>query len=174
MEVELRDAHGAVVPAGEVGELFCRSPYSFNGYLNRPRETAEAVIDGWVTVGDLAMRDGEGFIRIVDRKKDMIITGGVNVYPAEVEAVIRTVTGVVDVAVVGVPDAEWGERIHAFVVPAAGAAPLAEQIISACRERLAGFKVPRGLTFVEEFPRNPSGKLLKRELREAAATAARA
>jgi long-chain acyl-CoA synthetase len=76
--------------------------------------------------------------------------------------------------VVGVPDAEWGERIHAFVVPAAGAAPLAEQIISACRERLAGFKVPRGLTFVEEFPRNPSGKLLKRELREAAATAARA
>ena len=174
MEVELRDAGGAVVPAGEVGELFCRSPYSFNGYLNRPRETTEAVIDGWVTVGDLAMRDSEGFIRIVDRKKDMIISGGVNVYPAEVEAVIRTVQGVVDVAVVGVPDAEWGERIHAFVVPAAGAAPLAEQIISACRERLAGFKVPRGLTFVEEFPRNPSGKLLKRELREAAATAARA
>lgn len=168
MEVELRDARGVVVPAGEVGELFCRSPYSFNGYLNRPHETAEAVIEGWVTVGDLAVRDTEGFIRIVDRKKDMIITGGVNVYPAEVEAVIRTVTGVVDVAVVGVPDAEWGERIHAFVVPAAGAAPDAEQILSACRARLAGFKVPRGVSFVDEFPRNPSGKLLKRELRQTA------
>lgn len=173
MEVELRDARGAVVPAGEVGELFCRSPYSFNGYLNRPHETAAAVIDGWVTVGDLAIRDDEGFIRIVDRKKDMIISGGVNVYPAEIEGVIRTVRGVVDVAVVGVPDEEWGERIHAFVVPAAGAPPLADQIISACRERLAGFKVPRGLTFVEEFPRNPSGKLLKRELREAAGAALR-
>jgi len=171
MEVELRDAQGAVVAPGEVGELFCRSPYSFNGYLNRPRETAEAVIDGWVTVGDLAIRDDEGFLRIVDRKKDMIITGGVNVYPAEIEAVIRTVAGVVDVAVVGVPDPEWGERIHAFVVPAAGATPEAEHIVATCRDRLAGFKVPRGISFVAEFPRNPSGKLLKRELRQAAGAA---
>ncbi|MFM7273290.1 MAG: class I adenylate-forming enzyme family protein, partial [Gammaproteobacteria bacterium] len=89
MELELRDSSGRAVASGEVGELFCRSPYSFNGYLNRPEETAAAIVDGWVTVGDLAIRDEEGFIRIVDRKKDMIITGGVNVYPAEIEAVLR-------------------------------------------------------------------------------------
>ena len=169
MEVELRDAQGAVVAPGEVGELFCRSPYSFNGYLNRPKETADAVVDGWVTVGDLAIRDEDGYLRIVDRKKDMIITGGVNVYPAEIEAVIRAVPGVMDVAVVGAPDAEWGERIHAFVVPVSGSELSAAQIVAACRESLAGLKVPRGVSFVGEFPRNPSGKLLKRELREAAA-----
>lgn len=168
MEVELRDAQGAVVLPGQVGELFCRSPYSFNGYLNRAHETAEAVVDGWVTVGDLAIRDDEGFLHIVDRKKDMIITGGVNVYPAEIEAVIRGVTGVIDAAVVGVPDAEWGERIHAFVVPGPDAELDDSRIVAACRERLAGFKVPRGVSFVGELPRNPSGKLLKRELREAA------
>jgi long-chain acyl-CoA synthetase len=162
MEIELRRDDGALVGPGEIGELFCRGPYAFNGYLNRPEDTAETLRDGWITVGDLAWADEEGFIHIVDRKKDMVVTGGVNVYPREVEIVIADVPGVKDVAVVGLPDPEWGERLHAFVVGDAGEA----EIMAACRTRLAGFKTPRSVSFLADLPRNASGKLLKKVLRE--------
>lgn len=168
MDVELRGADGAVVAAGEVGELFCRGPYTFNGYYERPAETAETIVDDWVTVGDMAVRDGDGFITIVDRKKDMVVTGGLNVYPREIENVIAGVPGVREVAVVGLADTEWGERLHAFIV-ADGEPPSRDAVSAACRAQLAGFKVPRTITFLEELPRNTGGKVLKRALRELAA-----
>ena len=117
MEIEIRRPDGSLCDADEVGELFARGPYTFVGYLNRERETAEAVRDGWVTVQDLAVRDAEGYISIVGRAKDMIVSGGINIYPAEIEKVIAAQSGVAEVAVVGMSDEEWGERIHAFVVP---------------------------------------------------------
>jgi acyl-CoA synthetase (AMP-forming)/AMP-acid ligase II len=166
MEVELRRTDGSIADAGEPGELFCRGPTLFNGYWNRPEATAETLIDGWVTVGDVATRDDEGFITIVDRKKDMVITGGMNVYPKEVETIIATVPGVREVAVVGEPSREWGESVHAFVVPGSGTAPEADAIIAACRAQLSGYKVPQAVSFIAELPRNTGGKILKAELRE--------
>lgn len=168
MEVELRRPDGTAANSGETGELFCRGPYTFNGYLKCPAETAAALSDGWVTVGDLAVRDDDGFITIADRKKDMVVTGGVNVYPREIENVIEAIDGVLECAVVGLPDEEWGERLHAYIVPADGASLRDALIDAACRQQLAGFKVPKGYTFLDALPRNPSGKLIKRLLRETA------
>ena len=169
MQVELRDDDGNPVPDGTPGELFARGPMTFNGYLNRPEETAEALrTDGWCTVGDMAVRDEEGFHYIVDRKKDMVVTGGINVYPREIENVVARVAGVSEVAIIGEPDAEWGERLHAFIVPTPGAPPAPEMIIAACRAELAGFKIPRVVSFIDELPRNAGGKVLKRDLRERA------
>lgn len=165
MEVELRDETGAAVVSGEVGELFARGPTGFSGYWRRPGETAEAMRDGWITVGDLATRDADGFITILDRKKDMVISGGMNVYPREVETVLTALPGVREAAVIGVPDPEWGERLHAFIVAEGGASDPA-MIDAACRDRLAGYKRPRGISFVPELPRNAGGKVLKRVLRE--------
>lgn len=165
IEIELRDDGDAPVADGEPGELFVRGPYAFNGYRNRPEETADALRDGWVTVGDMAVRDSEGFYTIVDRKNDMIVTGGINVFPREIENVLIRMPGIADVAVVGLPDDEWGERLHAFIV-AAPDARHPEAIVAACRAELAGFKVPRGITFIDELPRNVGGKLVKRLLRE--------
>lgn len=167
MEIELRDEEGNPVPDNTPGELYTRGPTTFNGYWGRPAETAEAVsADGWVTVGDMAVRDEDGYFYIVDRKKDMIVSGGVNVYPREIENVIAHLPGVAEVAVVGLPDAEWGEKVCAFIVPAGGATVDAEAVIAACRKRLAGFKIPRIVRTIDELPRNPTGKILKRELRD--------
>ncbi|WP_371432015.1 class I adenylate-forming enzyme family protein [Novosphingobium sp.] len=167
IEVELRDENGEPVPNGTPGELFARGPTTFNGYLNRPEETAEAVKEGgWVTVGDMAIRDDDGFHYIVDRKKDMVVSGGVNVYPREIENVVARVEGVAEVAVVGRPDREWGEALHAFIVPFTGAEVDADLVIKACRTELSGYKVPRGISFIGELPRNASGKIMKRELRD--------
>lgn len=165
MAIELRDDAGAPVADGVPGELFACGPYGFNGYRNRPADTAEAIIDGWITVGDMAVRDSDGFYTIVDRKKDMVISGGMNVYPREVENIIARVPGVAEAAVVGLPDSEWGERLHAFVVAKRGASPSTDAIVSACRANLAGFKVPRGVSFMDELPRNAGGKIIKRLLR---------
>lgn len=152
--------------AGEPGELFCRSPTSFNGYWQRPTETSETCADGWVTVGDIAVADAEGFISIIDRKKDMIVTGGMNVYPREIENIISSMPGAREVAVVGKPDHEWGERLHAFIVPISNGAIDAGAVLSFCRDNLAAFKVPREITFLTELPRNVGGKVLKTALRE--------
>ena len=166
-EVELRDEDGRPVGPGEVGELFSRSPYLFTGYHERPDETAAAVDPrGWATVGDLAVRDEDGFYFIVDRKKDMIISGGFNVYPREVENVILDIDGVADAAVIGVPDAQWGESIVAYVTPHRGGGVDAQAVMDACRTDLASFKVPREVRFVDALPRNAGGKVLKRDLRE--------
>ena len=166
MEVMLRDEAGAAVPPGAVGELYCRGPTIFNGYWNREAATAETLVDGWVTVGDLAVRDGDGFLSIVDRKKDMIVTGGLNVYPREIEDVIARLPGVREVAVVGLPDDRWGERLHAFVVTD-DRAPVSEaDIEELCRRELAGYKQPKGVSFIPALPRNAGGKILKRALRQ--------
>ena len=163
-EVRLLDDDGEVGP-GEVGELFSNSPFLFNGYWRKPRETAEAFRDGWVSVGDLARRDEEGYIYIVDRKKDMVISGGVNIFPREVEEELLRHPDILDAAVVGVPDERWGESLKAFVVLRAGARLKAEELEAFCKGRLARFKIPRIVETLQALPRNAYGKVLKGELR---------
>jgi long-chain acyl-CoA synthetase len=140
------------------------------GYWQNPQATAEAVTaDGWFKTGDAGYTDAEGYLYLHDRVKDMIVSGGENVYPAEVENVVARHPGVADVAVIGVPDERWGEAVKAIVVPAPGteAGPATEaDIIAFARDQLAGYKLPKSVDFAEVLPRNPSGKLLKRELRE--------
>ncbi|QYG95151.1 long-chain-fatty-acid--CoA ligase [Iamia sp. SCSIO 61187] len=167
--VELRvvDGKGNDVKTGEVGELWTRSGQNMVGYWNNPEATAEAVTpDGWFKTGDAGYLDEDGFVYLHDRVKDMIVSGGENVYPAEVENALMTHPDVADVAVIGVPDDRWGEAVKAIVVPAADAEPSEDDLIAHTRERLAGFKLPKSVDFATELPRNPSGKLLKRELRE--------
>lgn len=166
MEIEIRHEDGSECDVGEIGELFARGPYTFIGYLNREKETAAALQDGWVTVQDLAVRDADGYISIVGRAKDMIVSGGINIYPAEIEKVIAQQDNVAEVAVVGVPDEEWGERVHAFVVPHPGERIDEQLLADRCRAALSSYKVPRGITVLDDLPRNPSGKILKKDLRE--------
>ncbi len=164
VEAEVRREDGSVCGPDEVGELWSRGPVLFNGYWNRPEETAKAVRDGWVSVGDMARRDAEGFLYIVDRKKDMVLSSGVNIYPREVEEVLLAHPHVADAAVIGVPDETWGERLKAFVVPR-GAEVTAEAISAHCAGRIAGYKIPRDIALVDALPRNANGKVLKTELR---------
>ncbi|MYE48833.1 MAG: long-chain fatty acid--CoA ligase [Gammaproteobacteria bacterium] len=163
-EVRLLDDDAEAGP-GEVGELFSNSPFLFNGYWRKPRETAEAFRDGWVSVGDLARRDEEGYIYIVDRKKDMVISGGVNIFPREIEEELLRHTDILDAAVVGVPDERWGESLKAFVVLRAGATLNADELADFCEGRLARFKIPRRVETLPALPRNAYGKVLKGELR---------
>jgi fatty-acyl-CoA synthase len=164
-DVRIVDEEDHDVPLGEVGELVLRGPTVFAGYWGLPEATAEAKRGGWFHSGDLAREDPHGFITLVDRKKDMIISGGENVYPIEVEQVLHRYPGISDVAVVGVPDQRWGETVLAVVVPAAGTELSERDVIEFCRERIAHFKCPRRVELVEELPRNATGKVLKRELR---------
>jgi fatty-acyl-CoA synthase len=165
VEVRIVDERDEDVAPGEVGELVLRGPNVFAGYWGLPEATAEAMRGGWFHSGDLARQDAEGFVTLVDRKKDMIISGGENVYPIEVEQILHRHPGVADVAVIGAPDHRWGETIVAVIVPAPDAAIDGDQIITYCRERIAHFKCPRRVEVVDELPRNATGKLLKRELR---------
>jgi fatty-acyl-CoA synthase len=170
--VRLLDADGSDVPDGEVGELYSRAPYAFSGYWQDPARTAEAFRDAWCSVGDLARRDADGFYHLVDRKSNMIISGGENVYPSEVEGVIGAHPAVQDVAVIGVPHEKWGEAVHAVVVPRAGATPTEAELIQWCRERMAGYKRPQSVAFIDEaaMPRTATGKILHRLLRDQHAT----
>lgn len=165
-EVRLVGADGRDVPTGEVGELWFRGPHLSQGYWNRPEATAEAYVDGgWFRSGDLARCDADGFFTIAGRAKEMIISGGVNVYPAEIEAVLLQHPGVRDAAVVGVEDPTWGEAGIAFVVPlAAGSAP-AESLLEFVGERLARFKLPKAVVHLAELPRTAYGKVVKGELK---------
>jgi fatty-acyl-CoA synthase len=170
VDVRIVDAEDQDVPVGAVGELVLRGPNVFAGYWGRPVETAEAMRGGWFHSGDLGRVDADGFVTLVDRVKDMIISGGENVYPIEVEQALFRHFSVADVAVIGVPDPKWGETVVAVVVPASGAyadtAPDAAALIAYARERIAHFKCPRRIEFVDELPRNATGKILKRALRE--------
>ena len=148
------------------GELWVKSPSAFAGYWNMPDATAEAFHDGWITVGDVAKRDEDGFIYIVDRKKDMVITGGVNVYPREIEELLFTHPAVSDVAVVGIPDEKWGERLKAFVVLQSGESLDAEGVEQFCEGKLSRFKIPKDMAAIDSLPRNANGKVLKTELRK--------
>ncbi len=164
-EIELRRQDGMPCGADEVGELFSRSPYLFNGYWGRPEETAESFRDGWVTVGDLARRDEEGYLYIVDRLKDMVISGGVNLYPREVEEIIFQHPGVLEAAVIGIPDEKWGEVLKAFVVRRPGQDFGAGAVLEFLEPRLARMKMPKQVEFIEQIPRNANGKVLKTTLR---------
>lgn len=161
------DGRGREVPTGEVGEIIAKGPNIMVGYWNKPAETAEALRDGWLYTGDLASMDEEGYVYIVDRKKDMIITGGENVFSTEVENALYTHPAVLEAAVVGVPDTTWGEAIKAIIVLKPGMRATAEDIMEHCRAHIAHFKVPRSVDFYEgALPKSGSGKILKRELRE--------
>jgi acyl-CoA synthetase (AMP-forming)/AMP-acid ligase II len=153
--------------AGEVGELWTRSVQNFQGYWNNAEETARTLgADGWLRTGDAGFLDAEGYLFLTDRVKDMIISGGENIYPAEIENALADHPVIADVAVIGVPDARWGKTVKAIVVPKPGATPGADEIIAFARTRLAHFKCPTSVDFAATLPRNPSGKILKRELRE--------
>jgi long-chain acyl-CoA synthetase len=167
--VELRivdAATGVDVPSGEVGEIWIRSPQVMLGYWHLPEETEKALAEGgWFRSGDVGYLDPDGYLYIHDRVKDMIVSGGENVYPAEVENVLMAHPAVADVAVIGVPHDKWGETAKALVVRAAGVEVTDEELIDYCRQRLARYKCPTSVEWVESLPRNPSGKLLKKDLR---------
>ena len=166
--IRLLDPEGSDVPDGGVGELFSRTPYVFDGYWKNPEKTAEAFRGAWRSVGDLARRDANGYYHLVDRKSNMIISGGENIDPSEVESLLGGHDAVKDVAVLGLPDAKWGEAVHAVVVLHAGARATEAELLGWCRDRIAGYKRPRGVTFLEdhEMPRTATGKILHRVLRE--------
>ena len=154
------------LPLGEAGELLVRGPQVMKGYWNQPEETAETLRDGWLHTGDIARMDEDGYLYIVERKKDLIIASGFNVYPREVEEVLYMHPAVQEAAAVGVPDAYRGESVKAFVVLRAGATATDQEIIAFCRERLASFKAPRQVEFRKELPKSAIGKILRRELRD--------
>lgn len=167
VQVRVVDPDGTDVAPGTVGELWTRSAQNMVGYWNNPEATAATLrADGWLRTGDAGYISADGYLHLHDRIKDMIVSGGENVYPAEVENVLMTHPGIADAAVVGVPDQRWGEAVKAVVVARNGCVLSADDVIGFARNRLAGFKLPKSVDFVEELPRNPSGKLLKRELRE--------
>lgn len=166
VEVQILDNNFNEVAPGVIGEIVVRGDHIMKGYWNKAKETAETLINGWVHTGDLGYADSEGFIFLVDRKKDMIISGGFNIYPKEIEDVILTHPAVQDVAVIGVPDQKWGEAVKAVIVLKPGQSVSEEGIIEHCRHRMASFKKPKSVDFVEELIRNPYGKVMKRELRD--------
>lgn len=166
MEARLVDNQGCDVPTGEIGEIMVRGPAVMKEYYNLPEATAEALRDGWLFTGDLAHSDNEGYLYIVDRKKDMVNTGGENVYPAEVEAVLHQHPKVLEAAVIGLPDPKWGETVCAVVAPRPGEELTEEEVIAFTVGKLAGYKKPRRVVFTSALPRNPSGKVLKTVLRK--------
>ena len=166
--VKILDAYGNEVPDGEVGELFSCTPYTFDGYLGDPVKTADSLrADGYCSVGDLARRDERGFIHLVDRKSNMIISGGENIYPSEIENMLGRYPGVKDVAVVGIPHEKWGEAVHAVIVMHAGTAAREDELLEWCRDKIAGYKRPRSVSFIaeSEMPRTATGKIQHRVLR---------
>jgi long-chain acyl-CoA synthetase len=167
LDVRIVDADDHELPKGEIGEIVARGPTVMKGYLNRPEETAEALRGGWFHTGDMGWFDEDGLLTISGRLKDMIITGGENVYPTEVEDVLTAHQAVSQAAVIGIPDPKWGEAVHAIVILADGADATADDLIIHCRTRIAGYKVPRGITFrTEPMPLSGANKVLKTELRK--------
>ncbi|WP_418319375.1 class I adenylate-forming enzyme family protein [Piscinibacter sakaiensis] len=167
--VKILDPQGNEVPDGEVGELYSCTPYTFDGYLNDPAKTREAIRDdGYCSVGDMARRDEQGYIHLVDRKSNMIISGGENIYPSELENILGRYPGVKDVAVVGVPHEKWGEAVHAVIVMHPGQSAAEKYVLDWCRDKMAGYKRPRSISFVDEseMPRTATGKILHRVLRD--------
>jgi fatty-acyl-CoA synthase len=165
--IKLLDPDGEEVPDGDIGELYASNPYIFDGYWKLPEKTREAFRGDYCTVGDMARRDADGFIHLIDRKSNMIITGGENVYPSDVEVVIASHASVHDVAVIGLPDDKWGERVHAVIVLRDGAVQDESSLQEWCKTRMAGYKRPRSFSFMrdEEMPRTATGKNLHRKLK---------
>jgi long-chain acyl-CoA synthetase len=165
VEVRVVDGSGQPVAPGAVGEIVARGPNVMLGYWRRPEETALALAGGWLHTGDLATMDEEGYVTIVDRAKDVIISGGENVYSSEVENALYRHPAVEEAAVIGVPDARWGEAVLAVVVPRADRPVTAQELIAHCRELIAAFKCPKAVEFRESLPKSGAGKILKAELR---------
>ena len=166
VEVRILDGTGKELPPGEVGEIYVRGPSLFSGYYKNETKTRESYRDGWFTLGDMGKMDEEGYLYILDRKQDMVISGGENIYPSEIEEVIRAYPKVAEAAVIGVPHEKWGEVLKAFIVLKPGATASEEEILSYCASRLADYLKPKSIEFMTELPRSPVGKILKRVLRE--------
>ena len=165
IELKIADDEGNEVASGEVGEILIRSNKVMKGYWNMPQETAEAFKGGWFHTRDMGTMDSDGYLYIVDRKSDMIISGGFNIYPREVEEVIMAYPGVAEAAVIGVPDAEWGEAVKAIVVARQGIELTESEIIQHCRQHMAGYKKPKSVDFFEVLPKNINGKIDKKSLK---------
>jgi acyl-CoA synthetase (AMP-forming)/AMP-acid ligase II len=166
-DIRILDDNGQPCPVGQSGEVLVRGPHTMLGYWNKPEETAKALRDGWIYTGDAAYFDEQGYLYIVDRVKDMVVTGGENVFTTEVESAIISHDAVQDVAVIGTPHEEWGEAVHAIVIFHPDKCASEEELIAHCRERIAGYKLPKGFTFREEpLPLSGAGKVLKTELRK--------
>jgi acyl-CoA synthetase (AMP-forming)/AMP-acid ligase II len=166
VNVEIMDDAGAILARGESGEICVRGDLVMKGYYKAPDKTAETIIDGWLHTGDIGHIDADGYLHITDRKKDMIISGGFNVYPSEVEQVIWGHPAVQDCAVIGVPDADWGEAVKAVVELNQGQSASAEELIALCKTRLGSVKAPKSVDFVDALPRSAVGKVLKKDLRD--------
>ncbi|MGB5063788.1 MAG: AMP-binding protein, partial [Candidatus Competibacter sp.] len=164
-ELQLRDENGREAPPGERGELCVRGPQVMRGYWRRPEETAYALRDGWLLTGDIATMDPQGFFRIVDRKKDLILVSGFNVFPSEIEQVVVGCPGVLEVACIGVPDEKSGEALKVFVVPKPGMELSVEAILAHCRQHLPAYKLPHRIEFRDSLPKSNGGVILRRELR---------
>ena len=162
-EIRIIDEAGAALPTGTIGEVAIKSVSTMSGYHGNPEATAKAIQDGWYRTGDAGFVDGDGYLTLFDRVKDMIVSGGENIYPAEVENALHEHPLVADCAVIGIPDARWGEAVKAIIVTRGAVGQ--DEIIAFARERIAGFKVPKSVDFVDVLPRNASGKILKKDLR---------
>lgn len=165
VELRIVDGDGKDMPTGKVGEIICRTPQNMKGYWNRPEANSQVLRDGWFWTGDAGYVDDGGYLYIHDRIKDMIVSGGENIYPAEIESALFGHSAIADVAVIGVPDDKWGEAVKAVIVLKGGEVLDEQDLIAFARQKIAGYKVPRSVDFVDALPRNPSGKILKRELR---------
>ena len=166
VDVKVVNEQGAECAADEVGELLIRGPHVCGGYWNRPEETTKTIIDGWLHTGDLARRDHEGYYTIVGRSKDLIISGGENIYPAEVESVLHAHSAVAEAALIGVPDEKWGEVGRGIIVRQPGASLTADELSVFCQSRLARYKIPKSFAFVDALPKTAAGKIDKKVLQE--------
>ena len=166
VEVKIVDHNGTAVPGGETGEIIIRGPNVMKGYINKPRETDEILRDGWLHSGDLGYLDEQGYLFIVDRIKDMIISGGLNIYPSEVEDVLYRHSEVEECAVAGVPHPEYGEAVSAYVIKKENRICTEEDLILFCKEKIASYKASKKIMFVKELPKSPAGKILKRVIRK--------
>jgi long-chain acyl-CoA synthetase len=173
VQVAIRSEEGGEVAAGEVGEVCVRGDVVMSGYWGNPEASARALRDGWLWTGDLGVMDDDGFLTLKDRSKDLIVSGGSNIYPREVEEVLLLHPAVAEASVVGRPDPEWGEAVVAFIVPR-GAAPPTEELDRLCLDHIARFKRPREYRFIERLPKNNYGKVVKTELRQIMSAGARA
>ena len=165
VEIAIADEHDNVLPPDTVGEILIKGSSLMNGYWRLPEATAKTLRDGWLHSGDAGYLDQEGFLYIYDRVKDMIVSGGENVYPAEVESALYEHPAVQDVAVIGVPSDKWGEAVKAVIVKKQGAVVSESELISFAKQKIAGYKVPKSVDFTDLLPRNASGKLLKKDIR---------
>ncbi|HEY3075093.1 MAG TPA: long-chain fatty acid--CoA ligase, partial [Burkholderiales bacterium] len=167
IDVRVVDDAGRDVPAGTVGEVVCGGPKIMAGYWRKPEASAAVLKNGWYHTGDMGALDEQGYLTLVDRKKDMIISGGENVYSIEVESLLSLHPAVAEVAVIGIPDDKWGEAVTAVVVPRTGVSPQPEELIGFCRGKIANYKVPKSVVFrAEPLPKTGPGKIAKRVLRD--------